>query len=334
MSAAPHGSLILVLDVNFLQASSDASFQLFIDNLIAYLNLQAILGSSGFYVPISDNITLGAATTLDSLILSSQGTTAMNTALSGINLLPNSQRAAILHRLTPLANNAQAQVVIHAVDTGLTNVVRHLDGIRNDGAAASAKPGLSSLSASTPDTQDLHLDVWGKVFGGYTNQNSMGGYAGYTADTWGLTVGADRRLAPSTVLGAAFTFSSTDIDQQEFLVGSGGNVKNYQLTVYATHDFGGFFIDAEVSHSLQRSSEHRDTEVNGIAAGKFLRLMRIDSRFLSPASFMAMSGPDGFPPECRSRSVRASMSPPSPRWKSRTCPSRATPKPTPLARSA
>ncbi len=37
MSAASNGSLILVFDVNFLQASADANSQTFTDNLIAYL---------------------------------------------------------------------------------------------------------------------------------------------------------------------------------------------------------------------------------------------------------------------------------------------------------
>jgi outer membrane autotransporter protein len=279
LANASHGALISILDVNFLQTNAGANFSNFIDNLIAYLAAQSAIaaggGASGF-VSVSNETTHGVASVLDDLAVAPTIDVQMALAIGSLNALPSEQRATALKRLTPFANNALAVLGSGALEASLSTVAGRLEGIRNADTLAWADTGNEKmlLAAAEPmsgllDQKELRHAVWGKIFGADTRQDAMDGFAGYKASTWGLTLGADTRVAEGTVVGAAFTYASTNLDQRDFMSGSGNDLDSYQATAYASHDFGVWYLEAMLAYAQQRYDSHRDTGISGTAMAKY-----------------------------------------------------------------
>ena len=274
LSNATNGSLVSVLDINFLESSSASSFQAFVDNLIAYMAAQA--NNSARFEPISNGVTLGVAKTLDKLMAASTIDADMAVAIGKLSSMSSSGKKAALNRLTPTANNSLANLAPAVMDAGLATIRERLDGVRGAGAYAWGEPSVDNLQLAAAgsisgllDTNNFRHGVWGKIFGSNTLQDAKDGYAGYKANTWGMILGADSRVAPGTIVGGAFTYAATNLDQKDFMTGSGNDMESYLLTGYASRDFGLWNLDSMLSYGRQRYKSHRDTTVTGIANATF-----------------------------------------------------------------
>jgi len=239
-----------------------------------YLNIQGDIGAQPFanFVPVSNTITHGVATTLDGLLAASSIDASMAAAVGALSGLPDDQRAVAMNRLTPAANNALARLGEGATTAGLSNIEARLDGIRNAGTLTQGGPNYENLVVASVgplqgilENKELKHGVWGKFFGGEMRQDAQDSYAGYAANTWGLAFGADTRLPQGTVVGGAFTYSKTDLDQHDFLNGSGNDMENEQLTGYIDHNFGSWYLDGFLSYGIQHYKSLRDTNVTGVA---------------------------------------------------------------------
>jgi outer membrane autotransporter protein len=279
LANASSGALISVLDVNFLDGTAGATFSAFIDNLIAYLAAQSAIAAGGpasGFVSVSNEITHGVATTLDQIAVAPTIDIQMAEAIGSLNSLSPEQRAVALNRLTPVANNALAKLGSASLDAGLSTVAGRLEAIRNSDDLSWAAPSSEKmiLAAAGPmsgllDQKELRHSVWGKIFGADTRQDAMDGFAGYKASTWGLTFGADTRLTEATLVGGALTYASTNLDQRDFLSGSGNDLDSYQATGYASQDFGAWYLEGMLAYGQQRYKSHRDTMISGVAAANY-----------------------------------------------------------------
>jgi outer membrane autotransporter protein len=272
------GSLVSVLDVNFLDRTSDAASEAFISNLIQYLDTQAEIGEQplSIFVPVSNGITNGVAQTLDGLLLDSIIDVDMAAAVGELSSLSDAQRATAMNRLTPDASNAQLQLGYQATSAGLSNIETRLDGIRNAGALARGKQNYENVRVASAgslkgvlEAKELKHGAWGKFFGGEMSQDAQDGYAGYSANTWGLTFGLDTRLSQGTTVGIALAYSDSDLDNEDFLNGSQNDMEHEQITGYFDHDFGPWYLDGFLSYALLNYSSVRDTGVTGIASGDY-----------------------------------------------------------------
>lgn len=275
LSNATAGALVSVLDVNFLGTGYINTA--FVDNLIAYLAVaNQPSAPTTTFVPVSNRITGGVGATLDGVLAASVVDVDMAAAVGSLSSLSDSQRAIAMNRLTPAANNSLARLGSGAMMAGLSSIAGRLEGIRNAGALAWAEPDNKkmTLAAAGPMTgllemKELRHGVWGKIFGGETRQDAKDGFAGYKANTWGMTLGADTRLDQGTVVGGAFTYAATNLDQRDFLSGSGNDLQNFQLTGYTNHDFGIWYLEGLLSYGQQRYKSHRNTNVTGVAKANY-----------------------------------------------------------------
>jgi outer membrane autotransporter protein len=229
----------------------------------------------GEFVPVSNDITHGVATVLDQLVADPAIGAEMAAALDTLSGLSDEERAVAMNRLTPLANNALAKLGAGALEAGLSTVTGRLEGLRNAGALAWAPvEEKTTLAAVGPtggllEQNELRHGLWGKLFAANANQDAMDGFAGYEATTQGLTLGADTRLEQGTVVGGAFTYATTNIDQEDFMRGSGNDLQSYQATAYASHDFGAWYMEGMLAYARQNYESHRDTQVSGVAKADF-----------------------------------------------------------------
>jgi outer membrane autotransporter protein len=292
LANAMRGSLISVLDINFLLSASAASTQGFIDNLIAYLAAQAVLGSGGTpppgndspppsagFVPHSNNQSLGAATVLDQQTVASTINVNMALAIGQLAAMPAATQSAALQRLTPQTGQAQSIAATQVVSGALDTVQMRLEGIRGTdgpviGMADRLQDGKVQLAANG-DTSGLFTEatkrygMWTKVFGSHGSQDMQDGYAGYHANSWGVAYGLDTLLSNDWIVGGALTYANTNVDLSDFRSGDSSKIKTYQLTGYATRDFGNWYLESMLAYAKQQYNGSRDTTVTGVANSDF-----------------------------------------------------------------
>lgn len=80
--------------------------------------------------------------------------------------------------------------------------------------------------------------VWLQPFASTVDQDKRDGIDGYTADTYGVALGADTdALFNNTVVGVAVTYGNTNADSDN-ANSTESDVDSYQIQVYADHDLG------------------------------------------------------------------------------------------------
>lgn len=162
-------------------------------------------------------------------------------------------------RLAPVANASLTQSTLGTSGLTLDIIGNRLSGIRGDSIVPGAVDGRNN-------------DVWGKVFGGWSKQNSTPSYDGYKSNVYGLAFGTDHRLDRDarTVVGAGFTYAQTNVSQQDFRAGDSTDIKSYQLTAYLTHNISEkLYVDGIASYSHSQYDGHRLTAIDRTANASF-----------------------------------------------------------------
>lgn len=250
-----------------------------IDNVILSSSVtltSADLGG-GLFSPNANTRSSGAAQVLDSLVGSASGELA--TALAALAALSPDQQAVALQHIAPQTNRALSLASAQTVNGALDTVQIRMDAVRTTGFTpslmddymsgklmlASADSGAGLVSDDTPLTRG----VWGKLFGSEARQGANGGFAGYKANTYGLSVGTDTLVNNNWVLGAAFTFADTDVGLRDSFAGDGSDIKTYQLTGYFTRDYGKWYLEGMLAYARQKFDSVRNTTISGIAQSSF-----------------------------------------------------------------
>lgn len=232
----------------------------------------------GMFSPNANTRSGGAAEVLDSLVGSATGDLA--TVLTALAALPADQQSAALQHIAPQTNKALGAASAQTVSGALDTVQVRMDAVRTGGFASTLMDDFMSgkvmLASSDPAAAGLVSDdpyptrgAWGKVFGSEGRQGSVGGFAGYKANTYGLSLGTDTLVNNNWVLGVAFTYANTDVALRDNFAGDGSDIKTYQLTGYFTRDFGKWYLEGMVAYARQDFNSVRDTTVSGVAEGNF-----------------------------------------------------------------
>lgn len=104
--------------------------------------------------------------------------------------------------------------------------------------------GQHGLSAGDEAHSDQYL--WVKPFGSWARQNAQDGVAGYDANTYGITLGADKAIAANLRLGAALAYAKIDINGNASAAPQSSDVDVYQLIGY-----GSYKLDDRTSLNFQ-----------------------------------------------------------------------------------
>lgn len=242
------------------------------------VNLTAeLLGGSGF-VQNATSTSSSTATLLDSITDSATGE--MADVITLLNAMDDPSQQKALQRIAPNSGSAMGMASLQVVTGVLDTVAVRLDGIRTQGFSLSSWDELNNggkiMLAANGDTSGLlssdpsiRHSLWVKAFGARADQDLKDGFAGYRADTGGLAIGSDMLLANQWVVGGAFTFANTDVSMTDYRTGDGSKIDTYQITAYATRDFGRFYGEGMLGYAVHNYETARDTTITGIARGDF-----------------------------------------------------------------
>jgi outer membrane autotransporter protein len=197
--------------------------------------------------------------------------------------------AALAHRRIFSAGTAQRLSAIRSGDAGLAAAQAALaprvalDSARI--ARVSVMPGASIGGEDEPPAGDgaaglpdwsAGWSVWGRALGGFGSRGSDGIAPGFSRQSGGALVGADRALAPGLAGGIALGFLRGQVDGD----GSTGEVRleSYQASLYGLYmppseGMARPFLDATLGTGLSRYDARRD-----IGFGSLSRRATADSQ--------------------------------------------------------
>lgn len=206
-----------------------------------------------------------------SRVASPTGSLGNNPALPAARVID--ANPALLALFAPLTTDAQlsnaASQTLPVLTAGTSQVAKSvLSSVNN---VIDARQG-ANRGASSGDLFYGDKNFWIKPFGSHANQDDSGSIAGYKANTAGLIFGFDGKLQSDLRVGAAFAYSSTNVNSQVAGGGSSGmNIKAYQLIGYGSYDFTARdFIDVQADFGMNRNSSTRNIVFNGnVANGSY-----------------------------------------------------------------
>ena len=234
--------------------------------------------TGGGFIPNSNNTSVGAAGALDGLIGNASGD--MANVITVLQAFNNADQHAALQHIAPETGSALGQASSQTVTGVLDSITARIDTIRSEGYAATVADDLMAgkqlMVAAEGDISNLssgettpRRSFWLKAFGAHADQGLKDTFAGYTANTAGIAAGADILLDNDWLVGAAFTYASTDVAMSDYRSGDGNDIDSYQLTLYAGHDFGKWYLDAMAAYAKQNFDTTRNTSLTGVAHGDF-----------------------------------------------------------------
>ncbi len=113
---------------------------------------------------------------------------------------------------------------------------------------------------------------WGEAFGGNAHQSQDGQFAGYSIDSGGLVMGADRALSDAPArLGAVMSYTHGSLDDHGDRQGSGMKVDAYGLLGYGSYMGSRSYTNATAGVLFDRFDTERVIDFegfSGIAEGK------------------------------------------------------------------
>lgn len=191
-------------------------------------------------------------------------TSDMRLVLSTFDSYSLAQMEPEVRRLAPIANASTAQSAIAANSMTLNTLSTRLAVLRGDSRMASynGETGISTGDAAANN------GAWLKGFGSWGEQDAKDGFDGYKTRTGGLVLGADTE-AGRGIVGLALSYADSKVDQQDFRAGDSAKVKSFQLTGYATQDFGQGYLDGMLAYAQHRYDSHRATALARTAVGDY-----------------------------------------------------------------
>ena len=199
---------------------------------------------------------LAAFTSLEELLGSNPE---LANAFAGITTVEEFEAA--LESLAPDISGAIINLTSSVGRSAMVTVLNRLVALRSGGH------GVTGLAAGDP-FQDVGVGVQG--FGSTIDQDNRQGIAGFDADTLGVTFGADTLFSDNMRLGAAFSYSGTDVDTKG--LANTLDIDSYQGTVYASYQMDQHYVDASISYGKNQYDSRRRIAVgaiNSTAVGDF-----------------------------------------------------------------
>ena len=234
------------------------------------INQSQVVDSSqlggGIFEPVSTENTSGTGEMLDQL--NGNVTGEMDTIITAMAALSDEERQAAVQKVSPETSSAVSQAATQTITGALDTVQVRLDALRSESFSTTAVNFDAETGLSAGDEQ-YRRSMWLKAFGATAHQSGSDGYAGFGSDIHGLAAGTDTLLDNDWVVGGAFTYASTDVDMGDYRDGDGSDIDTWQLTAYASRDFGKWYLESMFAYAYQDYETSRDTGVSGIAKGDF-----------------------------------------------------------------
>jgi outer membrane autotransporter protein len=145
-------------------------------------------------------------------------------ALNGTGNVAAGNRAGA--QLAPTTQASSSTAAAASTFDALTVISSHADGLRL--ALADGETGIATGEAGSG------WAGWGQAFGGGVSQGSSGQIDGTSASYGGLLLGVDRAVDDRWRLGAAFTYSRTDLDDTGNGTGHSTRIDGFGGILYAS----------------------------------------------------------------------------------------------------
>lgn len=168
--------------------------------------------------------------------------------------------------LTPVVNNSITLSTFNASTLALNSVSGRVSELRGFGIASLPNSTITGI-ASGDDA--LSKGVWAKVLGTSATQDQVGQYDGYKTNSYGMSIGADKQLDNGVIIGLAFGYTNSKIEQQDSRTGDTSTVKGYQLMAYASKEFGQAYVDGTLAYGMNGIDSTRATAVGETAKASF-----------------------------------------------------------------
>lgn len=150
------------------------------------------------------------------------------------------------------ADEAAVRSLIDAIGDGeqLEQLLPDSSGAVAGGTASASQSSNNAVSARTRGVAAgdalAAQGVWIKGLYGEVDQRALDGVDGFDSDTSGFVLGGDVELNNGSVLGLAWSRSTTDVDGKNGLVRS--DIDFDQLTAYAGRAYGNWLFDTQLSY--------------------------------------------------------------------------------------
>jgi outer membrane autotransporter protein len=240
-------------------AGAEAAFVAGVNASRSYFNIHSVMFPTG---EIRGNLvrftfagnsglsaqTAGAAAALDSL---GAGTGALTNDLLSLAILTDAQQVVALEQASPSSSHGVQVAAMENMSAVFDQVGDRLDGLR--------LPGTSDAGRNA---------AWIKAYGSTNRQDDDDGFAGYTGDGWGVALGLDHGWSPSLIVGAALSYSEEDLSYDDQRTGSEDEVQSTQFSIYASQEFGDFYLDYMAAYSSESVSTVRASAL-AIATGDY-----------------------------------------------------------------
>lgn len=116
--------------------------------------------------------------------------------------------------------------------------------------------------------EHLNTGVWAQSFGSAATQNEVKSDDGYTANSLGFAVGADKEVGSNTLMGAALSFSRSDVKSADNF--KQNLISSPQLSFYSSQNFGKYFFDSFTGFAWNAFSSNRSiTALNTNATARY-----------------------------------------------------------------
>lgn len=180
-----------------------------------------------------NNPGLGAAQVFDALIGQGSGApAAMAPVITALGTLSTEQQVSDAVKQTlPLLTGGMS-----TVNTAAMHATNRVIQSRQE-----ANRGLSSGDDFVSDRQ-----LWFKPVGSWAKQGDRDGVSGYSANTYGMLVGADGVVSEKVRIGGAFSYMHSRIDGNSAVAAQTASVDGYRLIGY-----GSYSLDARTDVSVQ-----------------------------------------------------------------------------------
>lgn len=153
-----------------------------------------------------------------------------------------------------LKPNTSVQSATSGSMNATTGTVNAVGARTSDMRVAQASGGQTGIAAG----ESLKgFGVWAQGIGFTGSQGTRRGQDGFDADTLGMAVGGDVRVADPLRVGVAFSYSKTNVDSTDNSAGSGMDVNSYQGTLYASYTGAPWYVDGMLIYGVHKYDNTR-----------------------------------------------------------------------------
>lgn len=182
-----------------------------------------------------------------------------NSSLAGTvqNLSSSSDLNTAGAQLAPTNTNSSTSQASQQAVTQINNVIdartTQVRSIETQGTGISTGEVLKGLG------------VWGQTFGYLGDQDRQESVEGWRAQTAGLAVGADAKVAESLRLGSSLAFAGSTVTGKGDTSGNTNKIKSYQLSLYGTYSGAPWYVNGLASAALHRYETRREVTFPGFS---------------------------------------------------------------------